>query len=116
MKLPYLLVIISVFALAAGQLIFKYVANRISSLSLGELAGHPDVAGIFVLGLALYGATTVLWVMALRDLPLSRAYIFAALAFVLVPFGAWFIFGEKLTVNYMIGVALIVTGIVVSAS
>lgn len=116
MKFAHLLVMLCVLALAAGQLIFKYVGNRISSLSWSDLAAHPDVAGVFALGIALYGATTILWVMALRDLPLSRAYMFAALAFVIVPIGAWLVFGEKLTVNYMIGAALIVAGIVVSAS
>ena len=116
MKLAYLLVLGCVAGLAVGQLIFKYVGNRIASLSWSELTAHPDVAAVFAAGVALYGVTTIFWVMALRELPLSRAYVFAALAFVLVPVGAWLVFGEKLTANYMIGVALIVTGIIVSAS
>lgn len=116
MQTAYILVFVCVLALAAGQLIFKYVGSRVSSLAPAELLSQPDVALIFGAGVALYGVTTILWVLALRDLPLSRAYLFVALAFVIVPVGAWLVLGEKLTLNYFIGVALIVSGIVISAA
>ena len=116
MKLAYILVFICVLALAAGQLIFKYVGNRIVDLSWRDLPAHPDIAAVFALGLLLYGATTVLWIMALRDLPLSRAYMFMSLAFILVPLAASAVFGEILTARFMAGALLIVAGIVVSAS
>lgn len=116
MARAYLLVLICVAAIAGGQLIFKYVGNRLAVLSVRELASNPDVFLVFATGIVLYGATTILWVLALRDLPLHVAYVFMSLAFVLVPLGAWLVFGEALTPKYMAGALLIVTGILVSVS
>jgi undecaprenyl phosphate-alpha-L-ara4N flippase subunit ArnE len=98
--------------LAVGQLLFKKAA----------MAGAADVFpwaylnGWMALALLLYGAATLLWTWILRTTPLSTAYPFAALAFVLVPLLASAVFGEELTARLLIGAALIVAGILVSAS
>lgn len=74
------------FIIAVGQLMFKRV-----SISLGDVQGLNMIAlklatdPLFILALMLYGSATILWVLALREVPLSIAYPFTALAFVLVP-------------------------------
>jgi uncharacterized membrane protein len=45
---------------------------------------------------------------------LTYAYPFAAIAFVLVPFGAAVFFDERLTIGILVGTALIVLGICVT--
>ena len=63
---------------------------------------------------ALYGITTIAWVWVLQKIDLGKAYPLMAMAFVLVPIGSHFVFGERFSVQYFIGVALIMGGIVVA--
>ena len=102
-------------AIAAGQILFKRAASQ-----LGPATGFSwvlDVARLptMWLALALYGGATLLWVRILTTVPLSRAYPFMALAFVLVPAAGYFLFNESITGRYAIGTALIVAGVLVVA-
>ncbi len=114
MMRAYALVVVCVATIAIGQLIFKYVSMRLAGAQLSEILQHPDALALFALAVALYGISTVLWVIALRDLPLSRAYVFMALGFIIVPLGARLIFGEPLSLNYLMGTLMIAIGIVVT--
>jgi drug/metabolite transporter (DMT)-like permease len=71
--------------------------------------------GYFLTALALYAALTVLWVWVLSFTPLSRAYPFLALAFVLTPAFAALVFGEPLSLRLIVGTALILGGLMVVA-
>ena len=70
---------------------------------------------VFGCALFIYGVATLLWISLLRYVPLNKAYVFKALSFVLVPIASYFIFREHITVGYWIGVALIVSGVIVAA-
>lgn len=102
---------------AAGQLLFKRVA-----MSLGETTGpigllrQVVVDPWFILATMLYIGATLLWIAALRDIPLSRAYPFTALAFALVPVGAVLFFGETLGGRYYLGLFMLLTGIALISS
>jgi len=98
-------------SLAVGQLLFKVSAQ---SLVFGQ--GLPVLAKSFVtwqfmLAIGVYGFSTLLWVMVLNGLPLSRAYPFMAFGFAVVPVGAHFFFGESLNLRYWGGVILILFGL-----
>jgi multidrug transporter EmrE-like cation transporter len=67
------------------------------------------------LAIILYGVATILWIFLLQTIPLSRAYPFAAIGFVLVPLAGIIVFGEKVTVAFVVGAALIVSGLLVMA-
>jgi multidrug transporter EmrE-like cation transporter len=102
-------------AIASGQILFKRAAAQ-----AGTGAGLPwllDLARLPVMWLAigLYAASTLLWVRILATMPLSRAYPFVALAFVLVPAAGYFFFAEPVSRWQVVGIALIVTGVVVGA-
>lgn len=100
------------FIIAVGQLLFKRVSmgldgvNGMEAIAL-KLATDPW----FILALALYGSATILWILALREVPLSIAYPFTALAFVLVPLASAALFHEPLSARYFIGLAFVVTGV-----
>lgn len=100
--------------MALGQILFKMTAEKApEELGLSNailMARIPE----FWLALVLYGIATVLWVLVLQKVPLSRAYIFLAFAFVLVPVMASFLFGEKLTGQFALGTALIMAGIIIA--
>jgi drug/metabolite transporter (DMT)-like permease len=100
--------------LAVGQLLFKATADRLPPIERFADLRHVFAYPMLWLALFLYGLATLLWVFLLQRVALTYAYPFAALAFVLVPFGAAAVFGERLSNGVLIGAALIVTGICVT--
>jgi multidrug transporter EmrE-like cation transporter len=55
------------------------------------------------------------WMLAIERLEVGYAYPFMALSFVLVPLGSMALFGEPLPAIKLLGLALIVAGVTVSA-
>ena len=99
--------------LAVGQFLFKRSAVAVGGLGLAEslaaLARNPS----FYAALALYAASTVLWVWILTRVPLSLAYPFVAVVMILVPIIGWQFFGERLNAAYWIGSGFIIVGMLV---
>ncbi|PBC23461.1 MULTISPECIES: 4-amino-4-deoxy-L-arabinose-phospho-UDP flippase [unclassified Mesorhizobium] len=110
----YVLVAFCVCALAAGQIIFKVVSGRIHSLS--DILLNTGTLMFFASAVALYGGSTLAWIIALRTIPLSQAYLFMAFGFVIVPVAAHFLLGEPLGSNVFFGAALICVGVWIAAS
>jgi drug/metabolite transporter (DMT)-like permease len=107
-----LVLLLYAVAMAGGQILFKLAADRSGAAgSLGErllgLAANP----FFIAALVLYAALTIFWVWILTFTPLSRAYVFVALAFVLTPFAGMAFFGEQISARLLIGIALVVVGL-----
>lgn len=105
----YLVMIVCVLCISAGQVIFKSCALSVKcSGSFWTL--FFDIK--FILTVSLYGITTLLWVWCLQSIPLSRGYLFMSLGFVFVPFLSWWYFNEPITIKYLLGAVLIVSGII----
>ena len=111
-----ILLLVFALSLTLGQILFKYGADSAPRIegpgSLPALANYP----VLWVALAIYVGTTLLWIYLLQQVPLSRAYPFAALGFVLVPLFAWLLFGERLSLSYGLGALLIVAGVSVIAA
>ena len=75
-------VIISVILIAAGQIMFKITARSWSQY--GSLYSIKPALSLFC-AMILYATATIIWIRALRDIDLSRAYPYMSLSFVLVP-------------------------------
>ena len=103
------LIIFSVL-LAAGQFLFK--KSAISGLGQNFPWCYANVW--MGLALSLYAIATLLWVWILRSTPLSAAYPFTALAFVLVPLAAALFLGESISLWQIAGTALIISGLTIS--
>jgi drug/metabolite transporter (DMT)-like permease len=99
--------------LAAGQILFKLAAARIRVGSWRETLISLAMNPYLIVGVALYGITTALWVLVLRDVPISRAYPFTALAMIVVPAVGLAFFGESFSWTLVVGGVLLVAGIVV---
>ena len=56
----------------------------------------------------------VVAVLVLRTLTLSQLVAFAALAYILVPLGGHFAFGERLSAPFWLGAGLIIGGILIA--
>lgn len=113
---PYfikLTALLCVCGIAAGQILFKMAANSFASNG-GKLLSAGGV--ILFSALALYGLTTLAWIWVLQRAELGKIYPLMALAFILVPLASHFLFGEAFTWRYAIGCALLVAGVVLTAS
>ena len=107
----YLLLFLCVLGLSAGQVLFKKSATILETL---ETPWKLYLNGLFIGALIIYGITTLGWVWALQNTPLSRAYMIMALAFIIVPTLSYFIFKEPLTLRFAFGVCLIITGVILT--
>jgi multidrug transporter EmrE-like cation transporter len=83
---------------------------------------HPGVLGVaaamltnlpLLAGYALYGLSTVLLILALRDGELSLLYPVIALTYVWVTVLSFLIFHESINPLKMAGIAIIVSGVTV---
>ena len=109
--ITYVVAILCVLGLAVGQILFKISANALTKYG-SFYAIIP--AATFFSAICLYGITSVAWVLVLQKIDLGRVYPLMALAFVLVPLGSHFVFGERFQSQYFIGVGMIVAGIIVA--
>jgi drug/metabolite transporter (DMT)-like permease len=107
----HLLALLCVTILAVGQILFKYTAN---AANLAGTVWRAEVLGLAAGALAIYAVATLLWIALLQEAPLSRVYPYAGLSFVLVAGAGWWLFNEQLGLGYLIGLALIIAGLLVT--
>lgn len=108
----YLLTILTVLALSAGQILFKLAARGLGGAE--PLLRQVMVNHYLWISLAVYGLATVFWIGLLRHIPLNVAYPFVALAFFFVPVLGHWILDEPLRWQNMLGALVIVMGVWIS--
>lgn len=101
------LAIITIVGMTAGQLLFKLASQQ-------GTAAQIITSLSFWIAACLYGVVTIAWVLLLREVGLARAYPLMAATYVLVPLAAFVILGERVGPLYMIGIAMIVGGIIIT--
>lgn len=109
--MTYIIALICVVGIASGQILFKLSADSLKKT--GSFFDSSTMVLLF-LALALYGIMTVVWIWVLQKADLGRIYPLMALAFVIVPVGSHFVFGERFQPQYFVGIALIMVGIIVA--
>lgn len=95
--------------LAAGQVLFKYAAGSLDFANLRSLVSLPLFAALCV-----YALATLAWLAVLARVPLSEAFPFYGLGFLLVPMLSVLILGEKFRYSTLVGGSIIIVGIIVS--
>ncbi|NPV30417.1 MAG: hypothetical protein HPY58_12380 [Firmicutes bacterium] len=104
------LVLANVVLLVAGQILWKTGVNRLGSLDLSALPRlfvSPWIWG----GILLFGAATVIWLVALSRAALSTLYPLQSLAYILGMAAGVLLFHEKVSWTGWLGGFLIFTGI-----
>jgi len=106
------LILSTVFLLSIGQILFKLAAGTL------VLSANGFIPSLFnpklLLAMLVYGVATVLWIVALKGMPLRIAYPFVALGFFIVPtLSHWFL-GEPMNWNTYAGAVIIACGVAVS--
>ncbi|TAN09752.1 MAG: 4-amino-4-deoxy-L-arabinose-phospho-UDP flippase [Chitinophagaceae bacterium] len=109
--MTYIIALICVVGIACGQILFKLSA---ASLQKTGSLFDPSTLALLLTSFALYGIMTVAWIWVLQKADLGKVYPLMALAFVIVPIGSHFVFGERFQPQYFAGVALIMAGIVIA--
>lgn len=114
MRFDLLLLLTVPVLIAIGQLLFKMASQNLSGempRDLFIIAFQPP----FIAAVVLYGVASFLWVFAVANTDISRAYPFMASGFILVPALGYLLLNETLNLPFFLGTALIVAGIAVIA-
>jgi multidrug transporter EmrE-like cation transporter len=118
------LILIGVLLNATAQLLLKSGVNNVTaavgtfSYSLENvwpigvrLATQWPIIG----GLACYVVSVVVWILGLSRVDVSIAYPLLSLGYVVNAIGAWWLFGEALSVQRIVGIGIIIVGVYVLA-
>jgi len=109
-RIDYALIIASVILASTGQVLMKLGMSGVGGGGFAATIAAGFTEPIVLLGLACYAASTVSWLIVLSRVPLSVAYPFGALSYVVVVLVA-LATGEHVSALRWLGVALIVGGI-----
>ncbi len=114
--LTFSLVLTGVLLNASAQLLLKAGTLRVGEFAytlanvipIGmRLAFNPYIAG----GLACYVVSVVVWILALSRVPVSVAYPMLSIGYVVNALAAWWLFGESLGAQKLVGIAFIIVGV-----
>lgn len=99
-----------------GQLSLKYTFS-ISTKKNQESAATKKLiySPYFWIWFVCYGVMTILWLVVLRNVPLSQAFPALGLTFALVPLASCYFLGEKVFFTQWLGIAVIVAGVTLIA-
>ncbi|SAL62161.1 4-amino-4-deoxy-L-arabinose transferase [Caballeronia peredens] len=118
--ISFICILIGVSLNACAQLLLKAGVNAV---------GHFDITPANVLpvgikiatqwpiigGLACYVLSVVVWIVGLSRVDVSIAYPMLSLGYVVNAFAAWYLFGEVLSMQRLVGIGIILVGVVVLA-
>ena len=119
LDLPTILILVMAASLAtAGQLLLKAGMTDIGEIAgigpghLAGLIGSVLTSWKALLGLACFGASSMFWLVVLSRVPLSTAYPFVALSYLIILAFSTIVLHERPPLLTWGGAALIMTGIV----
>lgn len=114
--ISFSLILAGVLLNAAAQLLLKAGTTRVGHFEFTpdnivpigwQLATQPHI----VAGMCCYAISLVVWIMALSRVPVSVAYPMLSIGYVINAFAAWWLFGESLAAQKLIGIGFIVVGV-----
>jgi drug/metabolite transporter (DMT)-like permease len=111
-------IVLSVSLSTAGQTSLKLGLNRLTEDErhswVSVLMGAPRQPLVY-LGLALFVLSVLTWMTVLAGSELSWSYPLLGLSYVFVALSGWLVFGEALTPQRLLGIAVVIVGAVIIA-
>ena len=113
------LLLISVGFAVVGQVTLKAAMNRIGRIGSAEVAAAGDTVARALkeprlwLGLTLFGISSVFWMIVLSRVPLSVAYPFVGISYIVIVLAARFALHEQVPAMRWIGVLVVAAGITI---
>ncbi|MQA39672.1 SMR family transporter [Rugamonas aquatica] len=113
-------IVFGVLLNAVAQLLLKAGTKNIGEIHLTlsnlfsvglKVASQLPIIG----GLTCYVLSVVLWIIALSRVDVSIAYPMLSLGYVVTAIGAWYLFGEALTVQRLVAIGIILVGVALLA-
>lgn len=114
-----ILLIISVVFAVAGQLTLKAAMNRIGRIGGAEVSQAGDTLAravkepVLWLGLILFGISALFWLVVLSRVPLSIAYPFVGISYILIVLLARVVLNEHVPLMRWLGVVVVAAGIAI---
>jgi len=114
------LVMTGVLLNAIAQLALKASVNDTGVIGLDPQSLFASAISLAAnawlwLGLACYGISVVVWLLALSRVDVSIAYPMLSVGYVVNAVAAWHLFGESLGQGRLIGIGIIIVGVFVLA-
>jgi drug/metabolite transporter (DMT)-like permease len=109
------LLLFSVIAAATGQVMLKHGMQIAAARARagGSLAVHAATSPWVLLGLAVFGISALAWLATLSRVPLSVAYPFNALGYLVILTASVVVLHERATILTWAGSVLVVSGLVI---
>jgi len=110
------LLVFAVSTAATGQLMLKHgmqLATARVAKSGGSLVIGAATSPWILLGLAVFGISAVAWLAALSRVPLSVAYPFNALGYLVILTASILVLHERANILTWLGSLLVVSGLVI---
>jgi len=85
---------------------FEFTAANIVPVGM-KLALEPHIAG----GVGCYVVSLVVWIMGLSRVEVSMAYPMLSIGYVINALAAWYLFGESLAAQKLVGIGFIIAGV-----
>ncbi|KMY85201.1 Permease of the drug/metabolite transporter (DMT) superfamily [Candidatus Paraburkholderia calva] len=118
--ISFVCVITGVLLNACAQLLLKAGVNAVGHFEITsaniipvgwKIATQLPIIG----GLTCYVFSVVVWIVGLSRVDVSIAYPMLSLGYVVNAFAAWYLFGEVMSVQQLVGIGIILIGVVVLA-
>lgn len=111
-----MLILAAVMLNAAAQLLLKAGTNSIGTFAFNSgnivpiglrLATEPHILG----GLLCYVVSVVVWIMVLSRVEVGMAYPMVSFGYAITALAGWWLFGESMSVERIIGIGVIILGV-----
>ncbi len=111
-----ILILSAIMLNAAAQLLLKAGTNSIGAFAFNtgnilpiglKLATEPHIIG----GLACYVVSVVVWILVLSRVEVGMAYPMVSFGYVITALAAWWLFGETLSMERIVGIGVIIFGV-----
>ena len=117
---PLLIILASVVLTSGAQLALKVASGRFRDVTAADgLVGsviNQLLDPLTIVALMLYVGSTILWLLALRQVPLSLAFPFSGLTIAIVAALSMMILGEPISWQHATGIMLIMIGVAMLAN
>jgi len=110
------LLLFAVVSAATGQVMLKHgmqIASARAADSGGSLALRAATSPWVLLGLVVFGVSAVAWLGALARVPLSVAYPFNALGYIVILTASVVLLHERANVLTWVGSLMVVSGLLI---
>jgi multidrug transporter EmrE-like cation transporter len=116
----HLYILLTILFTVYGQIVIKWQVNLAGAFPQGNIEKIQHIGKLLlnpwvVSGFACAFLAALTWMAAMTKFPLSYAYPFMSLAFILVMFLSAIFFKEPITMNKSLGLAFIVLGIMIGS-